>query len=370
MKTKSQKPKICFVALSAYPMLSQASIKIVGGAEVQQILLAKELKKNGFDVSFVVFDHGQKVLETINGINVFKACRADDLIKRRYVGAYLILRAINRTNADLYYVRGGKLLAGLVAFYCIFKKKKLVYSVASDMDVSLKGKRFFKAFFYKFGIKSASLVIALNAHQQQLLKKNFNKESAVIKSACVLPDRKPKKRDPPVVLWVGTMKKEWKQPELFLKLAKSIPNAKFQMIGGPSQEDPQYFEEIKRLASEIPNLEFVGFVPYHLINQYFDKASIFVNTSSIEGFPNTFLQAWAGYTPVVSLNVDPDEIICRYKLGFHSKTFRQMIEDVKFLLGNKKLREELGMNGRRYVEGRHDMKNIARRYIELFHELL
>jgi glycosyltransferase involved in cell wall biosynthesis len=120
---------------------------------------------------------------------------------------------------------------------------------------------------------------------------------------------------PPIVLWVSSMQK-LKRPELFLELAKAIPSVRFQMIGG-SGGSKNFYEQIEETASKMPNLDFVGFVPYHKIDQYFDKAAIFVNTSVFEGFPNTFLQAWGRYAPVVSLNVDPDEIICKYKLGFH-----------------------------------------------------
>ncbi len=163
---------------------------------------------------------------------------------------------------------------------------------------------------------------------------------------------------------------ELKQAELFVKLAKEIPDAIFQMIGGPIHDEVQYYEELKKSANETQNLDFLGFVPYQEVNQYFERAAIFVNTSTHEGFPNTFLQAWANYTPVVSLNIDPDEIICNIKLGFHSKTFEQLILDVKRLLHDKQLRDEMGRNARAYVEREHDISNLIPKYEKLFSDLV
>ena len=74
--------------------------------------------------------------------------------------------------------------------------------------------------------------------------------------------------------------------------------------------------------------------------------------------------------PVVSLHSDPDEIIGKYKLGFHSKTFQQLTEDVRTLLKDKQLREEMGRNGRKYVEKEHDITKVVPRYLEVFNRLL
>lgn len=367
-------PEICFFASSVYPMLSQTNISLVGGAEMQQILIARELRKKNFAVSFIVRDHGQKQVEVIEGIKIFKTFRYSSPVKVRYYyqKLRLIWNALKQANADIYYLREAGTPVGIMAFYCILKKKKFVYSLSSEMDVDgtyIKRAKFHEAYLYKFGIKNANCVVVQTKKQQELLEKNFNKESIIVKNAYSLPKEKPQKSIPATVLWVGTMKKELKKPELFIKLAKAIPNAKFQMVGGPMRGDPQYYEKIKKSTSKISNLDFIGFVPYQEIDQYFDQVSIFVNTSPKEGFPNTFLQAWAAYTPVISLNVDPDEVICKYKLGFHSKTFEKMIEDVKLLLKDEKLREEMGINGRKYVEREHDINKIVEEYIKVFEAL-
>jgi glycosyltransferase involved in cell wall biosynthesis len=75
------------------------------------------------------------------------------------------------------------------------------------------------------------------------------------------------------------------------------------------------------------------------------------------------------YTPVVSLNSNPDGIIHKYAMGFHSKTFDQLVEDVKTLLKNERLREEFGMSGRKYVEREHDITKIIDKYIEVFKDV-
>lgn len=106
-------------------------------------------------------------------------------------------------------------------------------------------------------------------------------------------------------------------------------------------------------------------MPHHEIGKFFERAAVFVNTSRVEGFPNTFLQSWANYTPVVSLNVDPDSIIQRKKLGFCSKAFKQLVSDVNTLLENDKLRERMGKNARIYFENEHDIRKTTRLYIDV-----
>ncbi len=365
--------KICFFSPGAYSYLSQKNTGTAGGAELHQVLLAKELAKKGFDISFIVDDYGQENMEVQNGIKIFKSpinryTKVTDFPLR----VNHFWRVLGRVGADIYYQRAATAETGIIAFFCAMKKKKFVYGMSSDIEVDGtfdERAKFYERILYNFGVKRAERVIVQSEYQHDLLEKKFNLDSTIIKNPCPADEYLEKKKlDPPVVLWVGTIKPEWKQPDLFLELARSIPDAKFRMVGG-SGSDRRFYDEIKKEAEEIPNLEFTGFVSYPEINNYFNSASVLVNTSTVEGFSNTFLQAWAGYTPVVSLSADPDEIICKYKLGFHSRTFNQMIDDVKTLLKDEKLRVKMGQNGRKYVEREHNISKAVENYIKVFDTL-
>lgn len=110
------------------------------------------------------------------------------------------------------------------------------------------------------------------------------------------------------------------------------------MVGGRG-EPPQLYDEIGAAVPKLPNLKFFGFIPYHKVNEFFRRASVFVNTSSVEGFPNTFIQAWDHYIPVVSLNVDPDNIIQNEKVGFLSGTLKKLVS----IINNNKLKTFVGL---------------------------
>ena len=379
-ETPQQCKKICFFALNAYPVITgkfDNHFGAIGGSELQQSIIGTELAKNHFDVSFIVYNNSNDnspLVERHGQITFFKTISKNFqfLGIRSYLTCIRSLwNAMSRANADIYYQRGSGRETGIVALFCLLKRRKFIFALSSDVDINgtfFKNANYFEKILYYFGLKSADLILSQNLYQKDVLKTKFNRECQVIKNIFPIPPLDSEIKKGSCILWVGTIRPEWKQPELFLNLAKSIPHAQFIMIGGAASRS-DYYESIRKDAEKISNLEFLGFIPYTQINRYFAEAAIFVNTSTVEGFPNTFLQSWANFTPVVSLNVDPDEIICDRYLGRHSKTFEQMVSDVNELLNNEKQRREMGLNGRKYVEEEHDINVIIPKYIEVLQEL-
>ena len=370
-KTKQTNGRInvCFVALSAYPLLAGKSIKRITGPDVHTTLLAKELLKHNFEITFITYSDGGVPVEYIDGIRVIKTYRKDAYLNE-VLKAFYIWRAMKKANAPIYYHHGGA--AGVVSLFCRTMGRKLVWHIAHDKFVTRAPGNFplLDRFSSWLDIKLADVIIALNEFQKRTLKEKFGKDSLLIKNHLILTKQGAvKKAKPAIVLYVGAMAK-MKQPELFIRLAEAIPEARFQMIGGPS--DLNYYNKIKELSAKIPNLEFLGFVPFNEGNEYFSRAAVLVNTSKGESYPPyVFVQAWMHSTPVITLNNNPDtdEIMHRYKLGLHSKSFDQLVEDVKTLLKDEALREEMGVNGREYVEREHDINKIIGKHIEVFKQL-
>ena len=94
-----------------------------------------------------------------------------------------------------------------------------------------------------------------------------------------------------------------------ISIAKKLPQYTFTIIcpKASDQSHEEYLELKKQFA--IPNVKFIEFVPFEEIDDYFANAKLFINTSDDEGFPNTFIQARNNGTPVISFNVDPDNIL-------------------------------------------------------------
>jgi glycosyltransferase involved in cell wall biosynthesis len=380
-KTKLTKgrTKICFVGMGAYPLLAGEKTENITGPTIHQVILAKELLKHDFKVSFIAYGDGEVPIEHINGVEIIKIRNANYHLKilNIILKAFRIWNAMRKAKAHIYFQAGG--VPGIVSLFCKLIRRKFIYEIASDALVNKnliirKIKEFNRSKFSldTFGnwldIKFADAIIVQNEYQRVMLKKNFGKDGMIIKMPFPLTEQgMPEKAKPPIVLWVGAMA-EVKQPELLVKLAEAIPDAKFQMIGGHTGNQ-DLFDGMKESSKRIPNFEHLGVIPFDEVNGYFSRASILVNTSMFEGFPHAFIQAWMHYAPVASLNADPDEIICRYKMGLHSKTFNQLIEDVKTLLKNKQLRKEMGGNGRHYVERKHDITKIINKHIEVFKQV-
>ena len=362
-----RKPKVCLVT-GAYPKY------LIGGSELQLYFLARELVKLGYEVHFATLDYGQRTDDiTVNeGIIIHKV-----KYKIPFLGfLFSLWRVLNNVDAEIYLNRA---LGYTMATFLFGKSygKKFIYCVASINDciprkfMGLTLCRLLGVIrdrINQIGMCKADKIVVQAKYQRELLDKNFNVNSIIVKNGHPVPTKWPQKQNPPIVLWLGSLKR-LKQAEVFIKLAKQCQdlNCKFILAGRPS--DKRYLEELLEQMQWSLNIEYIGGVTFEESNELIGRASVFVNTSKYEGFPNTLIQAWMRETPTVSLNVDPDDIIKKDKLGFYSGSFEQMVKDVRFLAENKEVREEMGRNARRYAIREHDIKKIVPKYIELFQGL-
>ena len=166
------------------------------------------------------------------------------------------------------------------------------------------------------------------------------------------------------MLWIGNLR-ALKRPELALELARQLPQVSFVLAGGPlpSVASRIYFEDVKAAAARLPNVRMPGAVRYTDSGAWIDRAKVFLNTSSVEGFPNTFLQAWIRGVPVVSF-FDPDGLIRRLQLGAVTHSLDDMREAIRGLLDVKPYRENIGRRARDFV-AREFTGAAASRYFEL-----
>jgi glycosyltransferase involved in cell wall biosynthesis len=357
---------VCFVCPKAYSLFNPACQATFGGAEVDLYLLGTELAKDPvFRVNFITADYGQAHEEIINGITVLKSLTFHE---NSLSGAWKIWRAMKKANADIYFFETASAGVPLAAMFCRWNKKRLVYRTASMLECNgqwVRDKKILgKAFAW--GLRKAGAVITQNTKDQKNLLDTLNVSSVVISNGLPIPPADSTKKE--YILWVGRSEAV-KGPRRFIELARQFPNDNFTMICSPATGDSDY-ENLKKEAIAVHNLTFSGKVPFQETNKYFQKAKVFVNTSDSEGFPNTFVQAAAAGTAILSYAVNPDEFLTHYSCGLScSADMEKLKAGLAFLLENSRYLE-IGQNGRRYAEQTHDITKIIERYKQLFREVV
>lgn len=368
------RPSVCFVAPNAYPVLAGAEhLPIIGGAELQQVILAKALARRGYCVSMICLDFGQHDETEIDGIRVYRAYRPDQglpLLRFFHPRLTRIWTSLARADADVYYQRTAGMLTGVVAEYCRRTRRKSIFAAAGNPDLFRKTPRIRFARdrrIYEHGLRHVDLVVVQNDEQKRLSKLNYGREAVLIPNCYTAPIDTPA-RPGQVILWVSTIK-NIKQPGLFLELARAFPDTRFRMIGGPGSGEQALYESIRTRALAMPNVEFMGFLPYAKVEEHFDDALMFINTSESEGFPNTFLQAWARGVPSISF-VDCGARAEEKTLGRVVSSMHEMIACVRRWLEHDRELADAGDACRAYVVGRHSTSRVVDMYERIFAELL
>ena len=366
MKTTA---RVCFVGLENLPVLApEFEHHRIGGAQLQQTLLARALVARGFPVSMVVGDYGQEDGAVWSGVRTYKAYSAQEgipVVRFVHPRWTKLCAALRRAAADVYYVSCAGGQVGQVAMWVAKNGRRMIFRVASDADCDPD--RVLISFWrdrklYEYGLRRAAAILAQSVRQQELLHRNYGVDSSVASSLLDAPESLlPFPERDISLLWVSNIQ-QLKRPEMFIELAQRLPTCTATMVGGPLPRTQHLYQLIRAIAAHASNLTFHGPLPYRATNQVFDRARLFINTSQIEGFPNTFLQAWVRGIPVVSF-FDPDGVIQREGLGHAVASLDEMARAADRLTRDSQAWLEVSARCRAYIARRYDEEQILAPYL-------
>ena len=365
--------KICIISPSAYPLIADLpDCGLSGGAEIQLVTLGFAFLKKGFSVDFVVSMTGTPTFENIKGVGVYRAPLKHLGMSNMHIFADILrfIRMLSVVNADIYLIKLPRHMLMPLGIFSKLFRKKVIFIGQVDADANKSKLKYtdsrIASFMYSFGLFCTNAIVAQTEMQKAGFMRRFKGDVRAIRNILTMDGEGAEQKDN-YILWVGNSGKH-KQPELFLALAAALPELRFRMIMSLSSQRPDD-SFIRDELDNIPNLEYLGAVQFSEMSNHYKKASLLVSTSYSEGFPNVFLQAWQFETPTVSLTIDPDDVIKRFKLGVLSGTFDRLVEDVRDLMGNEELRREMGMNANKYAITSHSEESVVKQYTELFNSL-
>jgi glycosyltransferase involved in cell wall biosynthesis len=328
----------------------------VGGAERQQWLLARELAAAGWKVTVGVrnaLQFPQRVfIERVEFVGIGQ---------KQFLWA--CYRFIVSERPDWWYWRCASHLLGPVVAIAKLAGVRTIFSVCFDGDVDIRHALFRRSRWwplYALGLLCTDRIFV--QHEKQLLFLPARLRA----KACLVPSMtteskivKPHSLRQQYVAWVAMLWKS-KRPDLLVEIARKAAETSFVVCGGPTAAAPGYGEKIADTLRALPNVEYRGQVAPDEARRVIANAALFLSTSDEEGFPNTFLQAWAAGTPVVSLRVDPDHVVKCYGLGKISLTVEQAICDLRMLLDFEQEREAISCRARKHIAENHCASEVIR----------
>jgi hypothetical protein len=307
---------ICFVSDRSYPLFVETEIRQIGGVETRSLRLAKMMSKYFKKVSFAIMDTGSPVVSD-HGLTVrtYTPTAVSDKpnpgIVKIDADIYICFES-NHITADV--VRTCNIVGKTVVFWCT---SNIDFHPDYQIDNYDNDPRGFKNSQCAYAFHFADHIVSQTKDQQQTLKKEHKLESVIIRNPIAFhPDleRRSENMDQkPQVLWIGRTDNLNKRPEKLLEVAQGLPDIDFKMI--LNNFNQELFDKVVGKASA--NIEIVDYVPADEMDAVFSRTNIFFSSSSknFEGFPNVFLHAVTHGVPIVSLEVDPDQIFSKHGCG-------------------------------------------------------
>lgn len=315
--------------------------KAIGGIAVQMYFWAQIFADQGWEVYSFSERHNERMVK--EGITFLpkKNIKRINLLSEWW---HAFLFTIKLRPEIIIYRGANRELLPLTQMSKLFGVK-LLFFAASDVNFEpgkeLVGSKLNRK-CYQRAVKSCKYFIVQNTHQQETLRHNYGKDSTILYNIWGTV-RQSSAEDVPQsdAVWVANFR-TLKRAEWVIDTAESKPEYRFILAGGP-MGDGKYYEEIKKHSDTMDNIDFLGPRSFFYTCELVSMSRVLLCTSTFEGFPNTFLQAWSHGLPIIS-TVDPSGIISKYKLGETVNTEEELATSLQRILNNREYYRQLQRN--------------------------
>jgi len=355
--------KIAFINDTVYAYASGAP-SAVGGAERYQWLLARALAASGWSVVVGVreaLEAGERCV--IDGVQCVGIGRGAVFSARGHIFS-VWYRFLSSERPDWWYWQCADHLWGPAVEIAKLVGVHTIFSAAVDRDVQPRHALFRRPRWwplYAWGLSRTDKIFVQHGGQLATLAPRWRSKASILPGIVdTTVAVKPHPEREQYVAWVAVLRQP-KRPDLLIEIARKLPAMRFVVCGGPTTFDaqPGYGERIMDALRAQPNIEYLGQVPPQKTLQIIADAAILLSTSDEEGFPSTFLEAWSGGTPVISLKLDLDRTIEREGLGTVPGTVERATADILALMASPQRRDAIAARARQYIANTHSAAAVV-----------
>jgi glycosyltransferase involved in cell wall biosynthesis len=346
--------KFCFHSSFAHLALDPAETRVSGGAELQAALMARALVGRGHESVLVSGDHGQPDDRVLDGVRSRKGGRFQtgglaDTIRALPVS----FRVLAEEQPDFTFVFGWTTWLWFLLWPRLRGHTRLGFVCMLDTEVNGEFRRENPArgTLFEEGIRRADVRHAITEYEVECFTKMGL--DCTLYRPLIMPRSAPLVAEKDIdFLWIARCQ-PIKRPHIFLDLAEALPEARCVMIA--PKEDAALWESLRERAARMPNVLFIERVPYREVQVWYDRAHVFVNTSTWEGFANSFIQAGQGEAAILSLAVNTDRLLTRFGAGICANDDqRAFIEAARALFLDSSRRRQMQIGAARFVAEWHD----------------
>jgi glycosyltransferase involved in cell wall biosynthesis len=369
----SPRLNICFIAQNAYGAIAggNTGYRQVGGVQNQTALMARWLVARGHNVSVITWNEGQEKEVVKDRVRIISMCNPGagfPVMRFFYPRLTSLFSAMKRAGADIYFHNAAEAVTGLAAAWCKWHNRRFIYSAAAELACDVKlplMSKWYDKGLYRYGVKHADLRIVQTQRQQDLLRNGFLVDALQLPMPSLSRPSHGKhvlSAGNPRILWVGRIT-PGKRLEWLLDIAEALSDFTFEVVG--ANGTTPYARELEQRARNLPNVVWTGSVPPHVMAEIYERCHCLCCTSAHEGFPNTFLEAWAHGLPIIS-SFDPDGKIERLSLGLTGNSPVSLQKAITQLRESPLDFQKLGQNGKCYFEEHHELDKAMNAFEEAF----
>lgn len=350
----------------------------MGGVEIQTYYLAKEFKRREWDVEFIIPNNGKVLYPEyiIEGVKYLNYSRGN--ILKSFFSVLRIL--FFRSKAFYYYQRGvSSFILGALYIFTSLSGRKRIWALCNDNEAvditfgnSLKNSRNILKYLVQkplsllniYGKKKSHLILCQTVIQKNNLKNRCNLESAIVRNSHPIHHNNTQNKK--IILWAGPLV-EHKNPLPFLRLIQD-PDVNcleksplsFVIVSRMVTSTDNFLKKKVQNVVSNPNVLFYESLSIEKMIELFCKTVIYINTSNYEGFPNNMIQAWLNGALVISLKLDPDNVIKNNGIGLVVDSYNELKQAVLHFLNYEHERIEITNKARNFGLKMFDIqKNVS-----------